>query len=559
MTVLTTTNRVTYSGDSVSTAFAVPFKFAQNSDLVVLDVIAGVSTTKVLGTDYNVTGAGTPSGTVTFVSAPGLGHTVIIYRDPATTQVTDLVEGDPLPAESVETALDRIVMMVQRCKELVTRAFTLSDSVSGVSLTAPAPVANKYLRWNGTATGLENADVATAGLLGIPVALSDGGTAATTAAGARTNLGLAPAAAGDLLVGLGVNLTGVQSIGTDGYALTPVSGSSSKMAWVGPYPGLINGYIEATVAANALTFTLRTTSGGTPSTTSPVFVAHRSTTGGTPNIIIRKITTGTTFTIPAGEALGTSNGVPARLWFGLVDDAGTARIGVINCLKVVGGGATTVTPIRDDMLVATSTVAGSTSGFIYTGANLAGVSFRVAGYIEITEAAAGTWATAPSRIQHWAPGMKLPGDIAQVTSFTTGTVATGTTVIPGDNTIPQNTEGDQYMQLSITPTSAVNVLVVEADAQCAHSSAGTVMVLALFQDTTANALAAMSHTHGGAGQTVNLHLRTAPIIANTVSATTFKTRIGGAGAGTTTFNGSAGAQLYGGVMASGMRATEIVA
>ena len=51
--------------------------------------------------------------------------------------------------------------------------------------------------------------------------------------------------------------------------------------------------------------------------------------------------------------------------------------------------------------------------------------------------------------------------LVQVVNTQTGAVATGTTVMPIDDTIPQNTEGDQYMTLAITPTHASNKLLIE--------------------------------------------------------------------------------------------------
>ena len=135
----------------------------------------------------------------------------------------------------------------------------------------------------------------------------------------------------------------------------------------------------------------------------------------------------------------------------------------------------------------------------------------------------------------------------------TGAVATGTTVIPADDTIPQNTEGDQYMSLAITPTNASNILVIEVIANMAHSATGT-RSMALFQDSTADAIAAT-------GQAKNLNeLTQIPLrhvmVAGTASSTTFKIRLGSDVAGTTTFNGSGGTRRYGGTYASIIRITE---
>lgn len=139
----------------------------------------------------------------------------------------------------------------------------------------------------------------------------------------------------------------------------------------------------------------------------------------------------------------------------------------------------------------------------------------------------------------------------------TGAVATGTTVLPLDDTIPQNTEGDQYMSLTITPKSATSILVIESNSYASHSVAGAITA-ALFQDSTADALAAgwniISSNNFVAGITLR-HQMT----SGTTSATTFKIRIGGPSAGTTTFNGNSGARRYGGVLASNIMITEYAA
>lgn len=139
--------------------------------------------------------------------------------------------------------------------------------------------------------------------------------------------------------------------------------------------------------------------------------------------------------------------------------------------------------------------------------------------------------------------------VAQVQTFQTGTVATGTTQIPFDNTIPQSTEGDQYMSLAFTPQNASSTLEIDITFNGA-SSVANYMALALFQDATASALAV---TSTGAifqpNAPVSLTLKHI-MTAGTTSATTFKVRAGCITAGTTTFNGFSAGQNFGGVMAS---------
>ena len=147
--------------------------------------------------------------------------------------------------------------------------------------------------------------------------------------------------------------------------------------------------------------------------------------------------------------------------------------------------------------------------------------------------------------------------VGQFVSVETGAVATGATLIPCDNSIPQITEGDEYITLSITPKSATSKLVVEAVIIAANSVAPNAMTVALFQDATANALAASSFTTvaATAAETVNLRHTMA---SGTTLATTFRVRIGGNSAGTTTLNGAGGTRIYGGVAASSLTIREVL-
>jgi hypothetical protein len=138
--------------------------------------------------------------------------------------------------------------------------------------------------------------------------------------------------------------------------------------------------------------------------------------------------------------------------------------------------------------------------------------------------------------------------LAQSVTSQSGTVATGTTLLPFDNTIPQITEGDQYLSLAITPTNASSTLEIAVTIIVASSVVNN-MGAALFQDATANALAAAGSLIATAGGNTCINF-TYIMTAGTTSATTFRVRAGGNLAGTTTFNGGAGVQIYGGVMAS---------
>lgn len=153
----------------------------------------------------------------------------------------------------------------------------------------------------------------------------------------------------------------------------------------------------------------------------------------------------------------------------------------------------------------------------------------------------------------------LAGSVVQVVNTQSGAVATGTTVMPYDDTIPQNTEGDEYMTLAITPTSATNKLKIDVVFNGGNSSSASMMSVALFQDSTAGALAAVGDQYL-TGSKASVISFTHYMTSGTTSATTFKVRAGSDQAGTTTFNGngqSAGTRTFGGVAVSSITITEI--
>lgn len=140
------------------------------------------------------------------------------------------------------------------------------------------------------------------------------------------------------------------------------------------------------------------------------------------------------------------------------------------------------------------------------------------------------------------------------------TKQTGTTLIPYDDTIPQNTEGDQYMSVSITPKATTNILVIDILAMMYHSATTGNIAGAIFQNSTANALAAFSAAEAYGGNSGGNAYRARHImVAGTTSATTFKFRAGGQIAGTTTFNGIGGSRYFGGVLASSITVSEFKA
>lgn len=137
-------------------------------------------------------------------------------------------------------------------------------------------------------------------------------------------------------------------------------------------------------------------------------------------------------------------------------------------------------------------------------------------------------------------------------------VATGTTLIPNDDSIPQNTEGTEFMSVSITPKSSTNLIVIEVVGWMSWSASGAFIYGALFQDSIASAIASSSALQATGTGSVSLTTRLV-MVAGTISEITFKWRAGSSVAGTGTFNGQAAARKHGDIPKSSIIVTEVAA
>ena len=144
------------------------------------------------------------------------------------------------------------------------------------------------------------------------------------------------------------------------------------------------------------------------------------------------------------------------------------------------------------------------------------------------------------------------GMIQAVNSSSTSQFST-TTLLPQDDTIPQNTEGIETVTVAITPTSATNALHITCHAFGGHATSGGI-ALALFQDSTTNALnQSFAVNTNSAATTICIdHWMT----AGTTSATTFKIRMGNGSSGTTKVNGAT-TRVGGGVATISLTVAEI--
>jgi hypothetical protein len=151
---------------------------------------------------------------------------------------------------------------------------------------------------------------------------------------------------------------------------------------LGAYPQIYS--VTASVASSALTVTLN-----------PCALDFRATplTSGTVNT--RTVGSAISVVVSSGSTLGTVSAQQSRIVVIALDNAGTIELAVVN----ISGGNN----LDETTLISTTAEGGAgaadSATVVYSTTARTSLPFRVVGYIESTQATAGTWATAPSTIQ----------------------------------------------------------------------------------------------------------------------------------------------------------------
>lgn len=318
-------------------------------------------------------------------------------------------------------------------------------------------------------------------------------------------------------------------------------------------------------SGNAMTLALKTAAGNDPTPAAPLYVGSRASAASGAQFEGRAITTAVSVTISSGSTLGVASGAPFRVWFVLIDDDGTWRIGAIVCST-----STQFVPLDENKLISATAEGGAggadSAGVVYANAAVSSKPFRILGFAtyESGLATAGTWNVDPDVVQMFGSGIKKPGEQVQSVINQSSALGSGTGTYPADDTVPTNTGGDQYFSTSFVGISAANWL--DHDVLCYFAaSATTPITMALFKDSVAAALASMIV----ANPSPYVYPTAFPMRARTQApsgAATYKVRAGvasGSGATPLVINGRyAGGspdRLLGGNMYSSHRITEVMA
>lgn len=110
-----------YTGNGVSTIFAVPFLVIQASDLAVyLDGVRQIA-------GYTQSGVGNPTSTVTFTTAPALNAQVLLALEVPFERLNDYQENGDFLASTVNRDFDRIWQALKQLLRFAGRALTLGQ------------------------------------------------------------------------------------------------------------------------------------------------------------------------------------------------------------------------------------------------------------------------------------------------------------------------------------------------------------------------------------------------------------------------------------------------
>jgi hypothetical protein len=322
-------------------------------------------------------------------------------------------------------------------------------------------------------------------------------------------------------------------------ALQYTSGSGPTCATIAALTGFdqpTNIGLAAGAAGNALTISLTAANGSALSSTNAAIALFRSPFSLPAGTAVQAtVTAPLSITIPSGATLGTSNGVPFRIWVFLDFNGGTPALGVATCSN-----ASTLFPCASwEYALRTSTTINASAtnpGVLYAGTGVAADAVRIIGYCEYGSGltTAGVWASSCTALQLFGPGIKKPGDQVQrsLTPVTAQTTISGSAFVT------------TALVQSMTPTSTANPIYATADVAFTVASGGTAIGFIQLCRTSASNLfgtqQAVNNTAAGSSLAVGATVRGYDL-PNSLAAVNYFACIKNQ-TGNVTLNGQAGQQ-----------------
>jgi hypothetical protein len=183
---------------------------------------------------------------------------------------------------------------------------------------------------------------------------------------------------------------------------------------------ILNLGLAASVSGNALTIALKTLAAAAdPSSTAPVKIGFRGTTAANGDSSLVSATAATSVVVSSGSTLGMTSAVEAFIYIYAINNAGTIELAVSRALYDDGSLVTTIAE--------GGAGAADSATAIYSTSARSSKAIRLIGRIKITEATAGTWASAPTELSV-VPFERPTWPTVQ--RFTSGSAQTYTTPTP---------------------------------------------------------------------------------------------------------------------------------
>ena len=150
------------------------------------------------------------------------------------------------------------------------------------------------------------------------------------------------------------------------------------------------------------------------------------------------------------------------------------------------------------------------------------------------------------------------GKVLQVVYGSTATTFSTTNAIPTDDTIPQNTEGTEFLTQAITPVSASSDLIIQVNCPFVGMDGLGNNVVSLFVDSTADALATASTVVGANGWEEVLTL-VHKVASSSTTERTYKARFGPNSSSRTSYlNRASGGRRHGGTLITSICIYEVL-
>lgn len=281
--------------------------------------------------------------------------------------------------------------------------------------------------------------------LGGTLTVAKGGTGLTTM-GAKGAIAVATAA----------GTVAAKAVGGNGKLLVPSSGATDGLAWVGAGLAMWNGTITVTPdtpAANQMRVAVKTEAGNDPSAADPVVMAFRDPTSTAGGYTLAVVTAALQLDVSDGASFGFVASQKSRLYVGAMLNGSTPELLVYHA----NGPSSFTTSLKgfaeSDLMstVAMSASADSTQ-IAYSTTARSTLPWRLLGWFEVaTEATAGQWSNAPTKIQTMGPGVPRHGDVIQrIDASSGGSTTTSTSLVDVTNA-----------SVTISPTSDINKVNVD--------------------------------------------------------------------------------------------------